>query len=102
MLCCMAAKEGEKMIMIDPRAIPFSMKSYIKNGVMHLETAVSIQDLRRVPTVDAEPVRNSRLLTVRDGVVACMSCGTRFKYSSPVELFKYCPQCGAKILEVIR
>lgn len=84
------------MIMIDPRAIPFSMKSYIKNGVVHLETAVSIQDLRRVPKIDAEPVRSSQLLEVRSGVVLCMTCGTRFKTSSAVERFRYCPHCGAK------
>lgn len=91
------------MTLIDPNAIPYELKRFVKNGVVHLETAVTIQDVNKVPRIEAEPVRKAHFFMVASDAFMCSCCGSTFEVCEGFHIsdiaWKYCPKCGAKIRE---
>ena len=64
---------------------------------------VYMDDIREMPTVDAEPIRRGQWNKEEDTlfrlcVHKCSLCGG--EVLSEAYLFKYCPYCGAKMDEV--
>lgn len=64
---------------------------------------VYMDDIREMPTVDAEPIRRGQWNKEEDTlfrlcVYKCSLCGG--EVLSEAYLFKYCPYCGAKMDEV--
>lgn len=87
------------MLLVDPRMVPFKLKQYTKDGTIHLETAVSVQDFDTIPRIDAEPVRTGLWMVAHDGAVLCSACGAKILGNAEQtrERFNYCPHCGAKM-----
>ena len=50
------------------------------------------------PTVDAEPIIHGRWIRKSHWCVSCSYCGKyTHDYEGEVELYNYCPNCGAKM-----
>ena len=65
----------------------------------HFDSIESIRQwIDKVPTVDAEPVRHGRWIDKSGGIEGawnhCSVCGER-----AIDLYDYCPNCGAKMDE---
>lgn len=91
------------MTLIDPKAIPYELKRFIKNGVVHLETAVTIQDVNRMPHIEAEPIVKGHFFMVTSDTFMCSHCGKTFEVCDGFHIsditWKFCPACGAKIVK---
>ena len=55
--------------------------------------------IENMPTVDAEPIRKGKWIKT-DWRAKCSECGeTGSIFDTPINPFKYCPNCGAKMRE---
>ena len=34
-----------------------------------------------------------------DGSIMCLNCGTRYDWDSQAQYYKYCPNCGSRMME---
>ena len=57
---------------------------------------LTIEDIERIPAVDAEPIKHGRWVLNRDGNWACSRCGFD-PYHDNMKGMNYCPNCGARM-----
>ena len=77
--------------------VPEDPEAWFSQAFTH--KVVSIEDIKKAPTIEAEPVKHGRW--VKDGdFLICLECESEIniKNSLGVENHKnYCPNCGAKM-----
>lgn len=66
---------------------------------------LTIEDIERIPAVDAEPVKHGRWVDMQYPLaghtfISCSECGERLDIDSSYKsIINYCPNCGAKMEE---
>ena len=88
------------MRLIDADAIPYTMlykEDWIKGTGQEKQGAWK-DDIDKLPTIEAEPVRRGRWIT-RGDCIDCSECRnarwSRTPFEDLVKHFNYCPNCGA-------
>lgn len=73
------------------------VEEYDETGEFISYLAVPVEAIEESPTIEAEPVRHGEWLAT-SWRTKCSLCGFAGSiYDQPVNPFKYCPHCGAKM-----
>ena len=91
------------MALIDKEAIKKFIADGLNSGEFGHDAVQILAEVEYMPTVDAEPVRHAKVVTVTDRYYTmhqeCSYCGGELGWKEyPI----YCPNCGAKLDDEVR
>ena len=77
--------------------VPEDPEAWFSQSFTH--KVVSIEDIKKAPTIEAEPVKHGRRVIAEGRPMTfyeCSLCNDRWNYGAVIHM-NYCPNCGAKM-----
>lgn len=83
------------MRLIDADALTEELKEWLKDKELHRGLGTAIEDISRMPTVEAKPIIHAKWVSKIPGSIfgECSHCN----YGCGSYSYEYCPHCGARM-----